>query len=638
MAQVKRPLIPLDKFPEHLRKFISEDTPLAAAKLVIQGLVPSDGAIKLCTLYQVAHLHEELYAQAGTALSQLATNEVLEGIKNLPPPIIDWIAEACARDGDCAAGIFAHHGTAVSTLMKLLSTANEKVATQLADNQVKLIGNVVLLQSLCLNPNLPKIVQQKLLELAEYQGVDLSWLPQQLSPITPSPLHVGRQTSVHSSANPGQIQQQTSAEKIPAPTHQAQANPYQKSERQVKNGATSLNLVTDEGRLPIPQRLDHPPLSLHLFPEQVQKFLAPDAPKQVLNLVLGGLFPMPTEIRVLALYHLYVTRVEVKSKSVKAIREMGISALVESCKLIQSPEVLDWLADLCLGADAQPQFPALEHGEDLVSALSINSQVNELTIARIALYTTSAGCERIATNQQRLLNQPSIIHSLYYNPQFSTVLADRLLELASREGVDLSWLPDASDVLVELQQQDSASQTDDSALKMAIKEGEQANQQDAAINAVLQEYAAKRASEEPEEEGKPKKGYALIQSLNVAQKIRLALLGSQSDRALLVKDSNKVVARAAIRSPAVSVSEALLYARNHSLNASIVEYIARNRKWMQNYRLKVQIVLNPKTPVNIALNALTTLRPAELRSVAQSHSISGVVSQRAKAIIKKRQG
>ena len=98
------------------------------------------------------------------------------------------------------------------------------------------------------------------------------------------------------------------------------------------------------------------------------------------------------------------------------------------------------------------------------------------------------------------------------------------------------------------------------------------------------------------------------------------------------------MARAAIRSPAVSVSEALLYARNHALKADIIEYIANNRKWMQNYRVKVQVVLNPKTPVNISLNALNTLRPAELRSVAQSHGVSGVVSARAKQIIKQRQG
>ena len=126
--------------------------------------------------------------------------------------------------------------------------------------------------------------------------------------------------------------------------------------------------------------------------------------------------------------------------------------------------------------------------------------------------------------------------------------------------------------------------------------------------------------------------------MNVAQKIRLALLGSQSDRALLVKDSNKVVARAAIRSPSVSVSEALMYARNTSLSAPIIEYIATNKKWMQNYRLRAQIVMNPKTPAHIALQALNTLRPPELKAIAQSHGVPAVVSQRAKAIIKSRQG
>ena len=59
---------------------------------------------------------------------------------------------------------------------------------------------------------------------------------------------------------------------------------------------------------------------------------------------------------------------------------------------------------------------------------------------------------------------------------------------------------------------------------------------------------------------------------------------------------------------------------------------------MQNYRLRAQIVMNPKTPAHIALQALNTLRPPELKAIAQSHGVAAVVSERAKAIINSRQG
>ena len=80
MPTAKRPLIPLDKFPDQLQKFVAPDTPMAASKLIVQGLVPINGAIKMCALYQAAHLHEELYQLASTALSQLPIKEIVDGL------------------------------------------------------------------------------------------------------------------------------------------------------------------------------------------------------------------------------------------------------------------------------------------------------------------------------------------------------------------------------------------------------------------------------------------------------------------------------------------------------------------------------------------------------------------------------
>lgn len=640
MSTAKRPLIPLDKFPEQLRKFVGQDSPLAATKLVVQGLVPVSGPIKVCALYQASHLHEKLAPDAQKSLLQMQADELSTILKTLPPPIIDWVAEVTSQDPVRASAVFASPASAVSTLMRLLSSANEQVASQLADNQVKLMSNPIFLQSLCLNPALPQIIRERLIELAKFQKVDISWLAQ--SPFNTASAKT--QPNIQSqSAESKATQQKVTTPKPTGPVATGASQSALKassSASQVKSN--SFALVGEEGRAPEVSRLNHHGLALENFPEQVQKFLVPDAPKQVVNLVLGGLFPMPVEVRVLALYHLAVTRAEVREKSIEAVRAIDTANLSVAIKSCGFAETLDWLADACLGADVSPKYPALDEHADLVSALTNNDQAQEVTIARLALYTSAQGCERIALNQQRLLNQASIIHALYYNPKFSTVQADRLLELAAREGVDLSWMPDAGDVLNEISGQELSPQSsDDHLLQKAIQVGQDEDPKDAAINAVLQEHAARRAAQQgqdDEQEAKPKKGYALIQSLNVAQKIRLALLGSQSDRAMLVKDANKVVSRAAIRSPAVSVSEALLYARNHSLNAGIIEYIARNRKWMQNYRLKVQIILNPKTPVNISLNALNSLRPAELRAVSQSHNVSGVVSQKAKDLIKKRQG
>lgn len=641
MSAPRRPLIPIEKFPPQLHKFLAAESPLPASKLVVQGLIPMDGAIKICGLYQVAHLHPELYAPAGKALRDSLEIEQASILTQLPPPILDWVGEVCSDQGEVAANLLAHPQTAKSTLMRLLTSASPQVANRLAVNQTKLLSDPMLFQSLCLNPNLDPIIQRQLLELAKYQGSDLSWFEihqkvahvDQVKSPSSSPLSTTEVASItHSLTSEATSGSASDANEVA--NHQTRELPSASNDV----AKDPFSLVGDQARQPEPERLSHTPLSEETFPEQVRKFVSPTSPDAALNLIYGGLFPMTPELRVCALYQIAHTRQAQEAKAIGVIRSLEASVLTNLFRVLDQSIVLDWLADVILGAEKSPIFEAIPEHPDLITSLSQNPMVASETLVRVALFTSDRGCERLANNQRRLVQTPEIIPALYYNPKFSTTQADRVLEFAAREGLDLSWLPVASEVLNELAGEvNSSGVVDDSALQRALVEGAEVNPADAIMNAVLEAHAARKAQETGEEEPK-KKGYALIQSLNVAQKIRLALLGSQSDRALLVKDANKVVSRAAIRSPAVSVSEALVHARNHSLNADIIEFIATNRKWMQNYRVKVQIVLNPKTPVNIALNALGSLRPAELRQVAQSHGVSGVVSARAKAMIKQRQG
>ena len=533
MSNAKRPLIPLDKFPEQLRKFLSPDSPLAATRIIVQGLVPMSGPIKICALYQAVHLHKELEKDAKSSLVQIQTDEFSSDLKSLPPPIIDWVAELSFNDPARATAVFACPQSAVSTIMRLLSSANERTATQLADNQVKLMSNTIYLQSLCLNPALPSPIRNKLIELAQFQDVDLSWLAR--SPFATASQASGTQIRDSSSAfNPpeanmalsqslsnNQTEQHNSAQQsLPNLSTHKDVSVNQLAQQsfgystQAGKKSNSFALVGEEGRAPEASRLSQNGLSLGIFPPQIQKFLAPDAPEKVLQLIFGGLVPMPSNLRVLALYHLAVTRPSVKTRSINAVRTIDLASLKSAIENCNYSEALDWLADVCLGAAASPIYPALDDHADLISTLTSNSYAHEQTIARLALYTSAQGCERIALNQQRILEQASIIHALYYNPQFSTVQADRLLELAAREGVDLSWLPDANDVLSEINSQTKTSgSASDDLLQEAIRSGQDEDPKDAAINAVLQEHAARRATQQAqadEQDAKPKKAMLLF--------------------------------------------------------------------------------------------------------------------------------
>ena len=163
--------------------------------------------------------------------------------------------------------------------------------------------------------------------------------------------------------------------------------------------------------------------------------------------------------------------------------------------------------------------------------------------------------------------------------------------------------------------------------------------EDADADISAPESAAARRAEEQGEDDKPKKrGSAAgrIRAMNIAQKVRLAMMGNSSERAILIKDSNKMVSRAVIRSPAITDNEVMKFAKNKSLDEEIIGYIARRKKWTRQYRLKKALILNPKTPLNVALNFLAYMRLNDLREVARSRGTSPGVAKAAKQAVKKK--
>ena len=64
MALPEDRLIPIEKFPDAARRFISPDAPARLKEMLSKGLVPMKPVVQLCSLYQIAMaetgaLHEE---------------------------------------------------------------------------------------------------------------------------------------------------------------------------------------------------------------------------------------------------------------------------------------------------------------------------------------------------------------------------------------------------------------------------------------------------------------------------------------------------------------------------------------------------------------------------------------------------
>ena len=114
------------------------------------------------------------------------------------------------------------------------------------------------------------------------------------------------------------------------------------------------------------------------------------------------------------------------------------------------------------------------------------------------------------------------------------------------------------------------------------------------------------------------------------------MIGTKSERSILIRDTNKIVARAVIRSPAVSDSEAIAFASMKTLPDEIIQYITTNKKWLRHYQMKKALVMNPKTPATVAIRFLQHMRSSDLKAIARSRGVPGPVAKSANQLLKKR--
>jgi hypothetical protein len=141
-----------------------------------------------------------------------------------------------------------------------------------------------------------------------------------------------------------------------------------------------------------------------------------------------------------------------------------------------------------------------------------------------------------------------------------------------------------------------------------------------------------------EEAQKAKTIESSLARLSVSQKIRVATLGNANQRAVLVRDANKLVVLAVLKSPGVGDAEIIRFSQARSLPDEAVRLICSTREWTKSYQVKLNLVNNPKTPIQDALRFMTHLRPNDLRLIENSRDVSRAIVTSAKQLRSKRGG
>jgi hypothetical protein len=142
------------------------------------------------------------------------------------------------------------------------------------------------------------------------------------------------------------------------------------------------------------------------------------------------------------------------------------------------------------------------------------------------------------------------------------------------------------------------------------------------------ESEAESDAADPTGEQKAEKEQGLLDKLaamNPAQRMSRAMKGTREERTILIRDPNKIVAVAVLRSPKLSEAEVEAIAKMTNVSDEILRIVGNTRAWMKSYRIMSALTRNPKTPQALALNLVSRLQEKDVKMIVTDRNIPDAV-------------
>ena len=257
-----------------------------------------------------------------------------------------------------------------------------------------------------------------------------------------------------------------------------------------------------------------------------------------------------------------------------------------------------------------------KNNEALLLMVALNRNTDDETLASLAASGPENVANVIAENQIRLMKNPSLLESLKTNPCVGKSVVERIGVFLISVG-KLAPKPEAVPAGAEIQ-------------PLMIKIAEEAapiDQESLAVDAEL------RKEKETVTDAEKENFYKRVHHLNVAERIKLALLGNKEARDILLKDSNKLVSSTVLKNPRITEEEIVKIVYSRNIADDILRQVANNKEWLKKYSIKLGMINNPKTPLPIAMRLLNQLNEKDVQRLAKSKNVSSALSAAAKKIV-----
>lgn len=143
-------------------------------------------------------------------------------------------------------------------------------------------------------------------------------------------------------------------------------------------------------------------------------------------------------------------------------------------------------------------------------------------------------------------------------------------------------------------------------------------------------------SEPPDSEPDAVKRQSRLDELRAMPRPQKLILAGKADRAtrvLLIRDVDPQVLYYVCKNPRITLDEVLEITRLGTLSGPVADLIASSAQWGQSEQVRLNLVLNPKTPTPTALKLLPGLNIRHLQTMAKSWNVKPQIKQAALRLV-----
>jgi hypothetical protein len=251
-----------------------------------------------------------------------------------------------------------------------------------------------------------------------------------------------------------------------------------------------------------------------------------------------------------------------------------------------------------------------------------NTSLPDETIEALAPILPQALAELVVINQTRLLRRTSLLVALETNAGLSNDQKRRLRELREtfRIGQAGAGPPPA------LEPPPAPAEPEPEPAAEIAPLGDVFMTEDEALVRYL--------SEEERQQTEKVSTVQKIYRLSTPEKLITALKGSREERAILIRDPNRLVAMGVLGGPRITEAEIESFSAMKNVSDQILREIGHHREWTKRYTVINNLVRNPRTPIGLALTLVPRLNPRDIKGISVDRNVPEPVRKQAQKFVK----